>query len=84
MKHRSFFPCLGLGSALLMQAGRFAIAWLLGHSPGVCAGFFTTDVLSSFFSMLIVWICRRLDGMLEEQKHYLARIAQELNQDREE
>lgn len=74
----------GLLAALLMQTGRFTIALLLGYAPGVCAGFITTDVLSAFFCMLVVWICRRLNGMLEDQKHYLVRIQKEINQDKGE
>ena len=68
----------GMLSALLMQIGRAAIAWLGGMPIGVSAGFITTDVLSLLFSVLVVWICRRLDGMLEEQKHYVKRIREEM------
>lgn len=68
----------GLTTALLMQLGRAAVALLCGMPMGVCAGFVTTDVLSLLFSVLIVWICRRLDGMLEEQRHYLNRIHEEM------
>ena len=68
----------GLMTALLMQLGRAAVALLCGMPMGVCAGFVTTDVLSLLFSILIVWICRRLDGMLEEQRHYLKRIHEEM------
>ena len=67
----------GLLTALCMQLGRGLIALLLGTAPAVCAGFITTDVLSTVFAVLIVWIARRLDGMLEEQKHYLMRVAEE-------
>ena len=74
----------GLAAALLMQLGRFVIAALMGTAPAVCAGFITTDVLSTFFSMLLVWICRRLDGMLEEQRHYLIRIQEEEIRDKGE
>jgi len=74
----------GLMTALLMQLGRFTIAALMGTAPAVCAGFITTDVLSTFFSMLLVWICRRLDGMLEEQRHYLIRIQEEEIRDKGE
>lgn len=68
----------GLLCALLMQMGRAAAALITGAAPAVCAGFITTDVLSSLFSVLVVWICRRLDGMLEEQRHYLKRIREEM------
>ena len=74
----------GLAAALLMQLGRFVIAALMGTAPAVCAGFITTDVLSTFFSVLLVWICRRLDGMLEEQRHYLIRIQEEEKRDKGE
>ncbi len=67
----------GVLGALLMQAGRAGMALLLGNPIGVCVGFLTTDVLSTLFSALIVWICRRLDGMLENQAHYVLRIQKE-------
>lgn len=67
----------GWTSALLMQAGRAAAALLLGAAPSACLGFLTTDVLSAFFSALLMWVCRRLDGMLEEQTHYILRIQRE-------
>lgn len=72
----------GLLTALAMQAGRGLIALLLGTPVATCAGFITTDVLSTVFAMLIVWIARRLDGMLEEQKHYLTRVAEEMEKER--
>lgn len=67
----------GLLTALLMQLGRFLIALALGNPLGTCAGFFTTDALSALFAALLVWIARNLDGMLEEQKHYLLRVAED-------
>lgn len=67
----------GAGVSLLMQLGRMILALLMGNEAAVCVGFLTTDVLSTFFAALIVWICRRLDGMLEEQKHYLFRVQKE-------
>lgn len=67
----------GLATALLMQLGRCLTALLLGSSLQVCVGFFATDILSAFFSVLLVWIAKRLDGMLEEQRHYLKRIQEE-------
>lgn len=58
----------------LMQVGRAAVALLFGASPGECLAFFTTDALSYVFAAVIVWIARRLDGIFEDQKHYLLRI----------
>ena len=78
--HKNVLLALVYGAltALLMQVGRAALALIMGSAPGVCAGFMTTDVLSTLFSALIIWICRRLDGMLEEQIHYLTRIHEEM------
>ena len=64
----------GLGTVLLMQLGRALLALLLGGEFFTCLGFFTTDVLSLLFTGVIVWIARRLDGIFEDQKHYLLRI----------
>ena len=59
---------------LLMQLGRALIALCLGHGKAFLL-FFTTDVLSCVFCAVAMWIARRLDGVLEEQKHYLARVS---------
>ena len=58
----------------LMQAGRAAMALLLGAGPGSVVGFFTTDSLSLLFTFVIIWIARKLDGVYEDQKHYLLRL----------
>lgn len=67
----------GLLTAVLMQLGRALLALVMGNPLAACLGFFTTDTLSTLFAVLLVWITRNLDGMLEEQKHYLRRIAEE-------
>ena len=66
-----------LCTQLFMQAGRAAAAGILGTPPAVCLGFFTTDALSALFTMVIVWIARRLDGIFEDQKKYLLRVQEE-------
>lgn len=70
----------GFLAALMMQLGRAVIALILGHSLIECLGFITTDVLSTLFSVVLLWIMRRLDGMIEDQRHYLIRIQQEKDQ----
>lgn len=72
----------GFLTCLAMQLGRLIIALALGNDPMACLGFITTDVLSLLFAVLITWIARRLDGMLEEQKHYLFRIQKEKEQNK--
>lgn len=74
----------GAASALLMQLGRFLLACVLGTPPATAAGFITTDTLSTLFAALLVWIARRLDGVLEEQRHYLARVREEMEREREQ
>ena len=59
---------------VLMQAGRAAVSLLLGAEPAAAAGFFTTDSLSLLFTFVIIWIARKLDGVYEDQKHYLLRV----------
>ena len=71
----------GLLTALLMQLGRALVALVLGTPIALCAGFFTTDVLSALFAALLVCLSRGLNGMLEEQKHYLRRIAEEMERE---
>lgn len=72
----------GLLTALCMQVGRMAVALAFGRPFGACTGYITTDVLSTFFSVLLAGITSRLDGMLEEQKHYLHRVQQEMKEQR--
>ncbi len=67
----------GVLTALLMQAGRMIVSIVLGNEPGASFGFITTDVLSTLFAGLLAWIASRLDGLMEEQKHYLLRIQKE-------
>lgn len=69
--------CFGLATLLLMQLGRALTALLLGTPFTACLGFFTTDSLSLLFTGLIVWIARRLDGIFEDQRHYLLRVHKE-------
>lgn len=72
----------GALAALLMQLGRALIALVLGYSPAACGGFIATDVLSTIFAALLIWIACKLDGMLEEQKHYLLRVEEEQKRER--
>ena len=66
-----------LMTALLMQLGRALVALVLGNGLGVSLGFFTTGVITDLFTVVVVWIARRLDGIFEDQIHYLLRIQRE-------
>lgn len=62
---------------LLMQLGRAGLAAVLGFSGDACLGFITTDILSELFTFCVIWIVRRIDGLFEDQVHYLLRVKQE-------
>lgn len=66
-----------LAVTLLMQGGRALVSLALGGPASGVLGFFTTDTLSVLFTLVIIWIARRLDGVYEDQKHYLLRIQKE-------
>lgn len=72
----------GMAVLLLMQLGRAAISLIFGASLTAALGFFTTDVISLLFTALLLWIVRRLDGILEDQKEYLHRVAQEREEEK--
>ena len=67
----------GLIVLALMQSGRALISLLFGASPAVAAGFFTTETVTDLFTLIVLWIVRRLDGVLEDQVHYLRRLREE-------
>jgi hypothetical protein len=65
---------------LLMQFGRAGVAAILGHSLQACWDFITTDAMSILFTLVIIWIVRRVEGLFEDQKHYLLRIQRKQNE----
>jgi len=67
---------------LLMQLGRALMALLFGGRIADTIDFFTTDSLSNLFSMVVVWIAARLDGVLEDQKTYLLRVHRQMEKER--
>ena len=74
---------LGFAGAvtLLMQCGRALMAVIFGVSPATALGFFTTDAITLLFTLVLTWVVRRLDGLFEDQRHYLLRAGR---QDEEE
>ncbi len=67
---------------VLMQLGRFCVSLIFGTPAVQALGFFTTDVISLLFTLVIIWIVRRLDGMLEDQNHYLLRVQKEQEEEK--
>ncbi len=69
---------------LLMQLGRAGVAFLFGYPAAACIGFITTDALSILFTVCILWVTRRIEGLFEDQKNYLLRIQKEQQVERGE
>ena len=68
---------------VLMQTGRAVLSLIFRQDPAVCLLYYTTDVLTCLFTVILMWITRRLDGILEEQRHYITRVGKELNSEKE-
>lgn len=66
----------GVAVQLLCQLGRGLTALALGFSADACLGFLTTDSLSILLTLLIIWIVGKMDGLFEDQIHYLRRLEQ--------
>lgn len=69
---------------ILMQLGRAAVAALFHYPAAACIGFITTDALSAIFTLFVIWIVRRIEGLFEDQKNYLLRIQREQKVERGE
>lgn len=69
---------------LTMWLGRAGMAAVFGYAPEACLGFITTDILSGLFTLFIIWIVRRIDGLFEDQKTYLLRVQSEQQAERRE
>lgn len=77
---KSLYLLTGLGVWLLMQFGRSLISLILGSGWAEALRFFTTDSLSAVFTLVILWIAHRLDGICEDQLHYLKRVNRETDE----
>ena len=67
----------GLLTVLAMQLGRAVVALVLGAGPEGTWRMITTDSITYIFTLTIVWIASRPDGLLEDQIHYLKRLSHE-------
>ena len=65
---------------LAMQTGRALVALVLGAELDGIWLFITTDAVTYIFTIAIVWVASRGDGILEEQNHYLKRLSHEPDQ----
>ena len=73
----------GGAAQLLMQLGRAGVGLLCGLSPQDALLLISMDVVSLLFTLVVLWIARRLDGVFENQEHYLTRLHRQLQQEEE-
>ncbi len=80
--HSSFLFCLlfALLVTLCMQLGRALLSLAFGAGIDGAWRLIATDSVTLIFSATIVWITSRLDGILEDQAHYLKRLSNEPEQ----
>lgn len=81
-KDAALTAVFGAVTVLGMQAGRAILSLCLGYAPEQALRFITTDVVTLLFTVVLICLVRRLDGVFENQKHYLARIAEEERRER--
>ena len=78
IKDKFYFTVLFVFAAYTgAQLGRWLISLLCGGSLDSLIVFFATDILSLLFSVVIVLISRKADGLFEDQKSYLIRLDKE-------
>lgn len=65
-----------------VSAGRFAVQLCFRVTPLSALRAVLYDVLSFVFSLVIVLICRKQNGMFEDQKTYLLRLEEERQKQR--
>ena len=73
---KSFLKILLFASSAYVSVaiGRFLLSLPFGAGFSELVGFLTSDVLSLLFAVVILWVCRELDGLVEDQKAYLFRL----------
>ena len=67
-----------------VQLGRWLVGMCFGGGAGDIVRLFTTDSLSLVFAVITVLIARRIDGLFEDQVHYLIRTQAERNKEQTE
>lgn len=60
-----------------MQVGRWLVSLVFGASFDSLVMFFATDSLTLLYSVVVVLVSRRVDGLFEDQKNYLIRTESE-------
>ncbi|MBR6569014.1 MAG: hypothetical protein IKK75_01035 [Clostridia bacterium] len=70
-------------TVLLMQLGRGLVSLIFGGTLRGMIVFFTMDVITLLFTVVVMWVVRRLDGVFEDQINYLLRVNREQEEEKE-
>lgn len=68
---------------IIIAVGRCLISLLLGESINSLTAFFTVDVLSLLFAIVVLTLVKDLDGVIEDQKAYILRLDRERREEEE-
>lgn len=71
------------GAAVLlgMLTGRALVSLALIRNTGAIVFYFTPEAVTLLFTLVLMWIVRRIDGLFENQDHYLKRVHQQMLQE---
>ena len=57
-----------------MLAGRALVSLIVIRDFGALIMYFTPEAVTLLFTLVLMWVVRRPDGLFEDQKHYLKRL----------
>lgn len=78
VRGRAYLTVLYVLTAFVgMQIGRWLVSMLFGARPASIVEFFTTDSLTLVYTVIVILISRKADGVFEDQKSYLIRTEAE-------
>ena len=67
-------------SYLSVALGRWIVSLIFGAGFGELIAFLTTDLITLLFAVVILYSCKSVDGLIEDQKKYIIRVNEEKKQ----
>ena len=71
-------------SYVAVALGRFLFSLPFGADFSELVGFLASDILSLLFAVVILWIVKDVDGLIEDQKAYLFRLEKQRRAEEDE
>ena len=68
----------GAAALLGMQAGRAIVCLVLTGRTDAWTMFFMPEAVTMLFTLALLWVARRADGLFEDQEHYMKRLQHQL------